>query len=221
MYRLPSGAHSPAARHQVVSSRHRCAERSPRRVLAVAVRWPARRRPLLSFVLAAAASTTAEPTRVACSHDAGTKKTNGTACGCDGDCASGFCADGVCCNTACTETLQGLQHGLGPRDLHLRRGRRPAANAFGVPEDERHHLRAGRNLRRQGGLPGDTSAGTVCQPGTCDGASVGGIRVCDGSGQLHARAGHHLRAVQLRRQDQRLRRRPARRTRTAPPASSA
>ena len=29
----------------------------------------------------------------------------------------------------------------------------PAANDFGLPEDELDHLRAGRNLRRQGGLP--------------------------------------------------------------------
>src|SRR4051794_6989028 len=26
----------------------------------------------------------------------------GAACGCGGECASGFCADGVCCNTACS-----------------------------------------------------------------------------------------------------------------------
>ncbi len=70
-----------------------------------------------------------------CSHDAGTQKTNGTACGCDADCASGFCVDGVCCNSACTDDLQVLQHGLSARDLQLRRRRRPAAHACGLPEE--------------------------------------------------------------------------------------
>ena len=34
--------------------------------------------------------------------DAMTKKANGAACGCPGECSSGFCADGVCCNVPCS-----------------------------------------------------------------------------------------------------------------------
>src|SRR5580704_13621244 len=43
---------------------------------------------------------------VPCSGTNKMSGTNGTACGCDGDCASGFCVDGVCCNSACTETCR-------------------------------------------------------------------------------------------------------------------
>src|SRR5207248_175340 len=37
----------------------------------------------------------------ACQGGGGTKAI-GAACGCDGECGSGFCADGVCCNTRCS-----------------------------------------------------------------------------------------------------------------------
>ena len=48
-------------------------------------------------------------------------------------------------------------------------------------------------------------AGTVCKPGTCDGASVSDIDVCDGAGTLQGRSRDDLRAVQLRSGDQQVR----------------
>ncbi|MES1165260.1 MAG: hypothetical protein ABUR63_05865, partial [Verrucomicrobiota bacterium] len=43
---------------------------------------------------------------VSCSGAVDAQKPNGQACGCAGDCASGFCVDGVCCDTACTESCK-------------------------------------------------------------------------------------------------------------------
>src|SRR5450432_3831979 len=41
-----------------------------------------------------------------CVGDVLTKKSNGQACKCSGDCSSNFCVDGVCCNAACTESCK-------------------------------------------------------------------------------------------------------------------
>jgi hypothetical protein len=38
-------------------------------------------------------------------------KTQGTACGAAGECASGFCKDGVCCNSACTDACNSCSTG--------------------------------------------------------------------------------------------------------------
>src|SRR5450432_4913646 len=54
------------------------------------------------------------PAEVACSGTGGMKKANGQACGCGGDCVSGFCIDGVCCNTPCAETCKACDTAAAP-----------------------------------------------------------------------------------------------------------
>ena len=117
----------------------------------------------------------------ACSHDAGTKKTNGTPCGCDADCGSGFCVDNVCCNSASTETCKSCNTIAAPGTCSFIAAGDPPRTASTCPKSDL------TTCGLDGTCDGNGScrsyvAGTVCQPGTCDGASIGGIRVCDGIG---------------------------------------
>ena len=118
---------------------------------------------------------------VACTHDASTKKTKGTACGCDSDCETGFCVDGVCCNTACKETCKSCNTISAPGTCtFVAAGDPPRAPAI-CPKTDMSSCGLDGTCDGKGGCRSYVS-GTVCQPGTCDGASVGGVRVCDGTG---------------------------------------
>ncbi len=85
--------------------------------------------------------------------DGGARKTNGTACGCDADCTSGFCVDGVCCNSACTETCKSCNTPSAPGVCSFVAERRRAERRQRLPAEPRLVLWARRHLRRQGGLP--------------------------------------------------------------------
>ncbi len=118
---------------------------------------------------------------VACTHDAGTKKTLGTACGCDGDCDSGFCVDNVCCNSACTETCKSCNTRSAPGICSFVAAGDPPRTPSVCPKSDSATCGLDGTCNGNGACRSYVS-GTVCQAGTCDGASVGGIRVCDGSG---------------------------------------
>src|SRR6201995_797508 len=49
-----------------------------------------------------------------CTGTGAMKQANGQACGCGGDCVSGFCVDGVCCNTACADTCKSCNTTAAP-----------------------------------------------------------------------------------------------------------
>jgi len=146
---------------------------------------------LLSLLAAAAVSCHSHTTTTgkhdagvdgaSCSHDGGTQKTNGTPCGCDGDCASGFCVDGVCCNTACTETCKSCHTMSAPGTCsYVAAGDLPRSPAV-CPKSDPTTCGLDGACDGKGGCRSYVT-GTVCQAGTCDGASVGGIQVCDGAG---------------------------------------
>ena len=119
----------------------------------------------------------------ACS-DAG-HRANGAACGCDAECGSGFCVDGVCCESACQETCKSCNTPSAP-------GVCAFVAAGGAP---RTPDVCSASSVSTCGLDGTCDGqggcrsypkGTVCQGGTCDGASVGGRRYCDGAGTCAA-----------------------------------
>jgi hypothetical protein len=117
-----------------------------------------------------------------CSDDGGARKALGQACGCGGDCQSGFCADGVCCNTACADTCKAcnttqapgtcafVANGLPPRAA----GVCPTADVTTCGLD---------GLCNGAGACRKYAPGTVCKAGACAGASVAGVDVCDGGGR--------------------------------------
>ncbi|HVX97140.1 MAG TPA: hypothetical protein VHK47_19645 [Polyangia bacterium] len=121
-----------------------------------------------------------------CGHDALTKKPNGQACTCDGDCASNFCVDGLCCNSACNEscktcsasdsmgTCTFLPSGMPPRTASACQAADKTTCGFDGTCD------GAGGCRRY-------VAGTACAQGTCDGEAVVGSRTCDGLG--HCRSG--------------------------------
>jgi hypothetical protein len=116
-----------------------------------------------------------------CAADGGAGKANGQACGCGGDCQSGFCVDGICCNTACTDTCKTCndQSAPGictfvPSGGQAPPGSCPMADVSTCGQDGTCD---GQGRCRK------YPAGTVCTAGTCDGASVSDVNVCDGEGR--------------------------------------
>ena len=124
---------------------------------------------------------------VACGRDGGSRRANGTACGCAGDCASGFCVDGLCCNSACTETCKSCGTTSAPGTCSFVAAGDPPRSPALCPKS------AASTCGLDGACDGkgDCRAyvkGSVCQAGSCSGASVGGVRVCDGAGSCVAGA---------------------------------
>jgi hypothetical protein len=110
-----------------------------------------------------------------------TKKANGQACTCSGECTSTFCVDGVCCNAACTESCKActatgssgictfISAGTSPRDAKTC----PKADVSTCGWD---------GTCDGAGACRRYSGGTLCGAGTCDGDAVVGARSCNGAG---------------------------------------
>ena len=122
---------------------------------------------------------------VACvGGDAGARRPNGQPCGCGGDCQSGFCVDGLCCNTACTDTCKTCNDQSAPGMCTL------VPN--GAPEPSGAcAMSAVSTCGLDGACDGmghcrKYPAGTICKPGTCEGAAVSDVNVCDGEGRCRS-----------------------------------
>ncbi|HXJ23164.1 MAG TPA: hypothetical protein VMT03_23300 [Polyangia bacterium] len=118
-------------------------------------------------------------------HDAGcgagAKQSNGQPCACPTDCASGFCADGVCCNQACGGSCQTCVATGSEGTCVPRANGEPPRTPTGCAVDPASSC--GTDGMCDGaGKCRDYPLGTVCRAGTCDGASVSGVQVCDGMG---------------------------------------
>ncbi|HVY40843.1 MAG TPA: hypothetical protein VHM31_23050 [Polyangia bacterium] len=124
-------------------------------------------------------------TDVACSGAAGDKKPNGQACGCAGDCASGFCVDGVCCDTACTDTCKSCDIPGAPGVCSFVPAGSPPPSATTCPKSDVATCGLDGTCDGQGSCR-QYPAGVVCKPGTCQGAAVTGGQVCDGAGSCQA-----------------------------------
>jgi len=113
--------------------------------------------------------------------DGGARKPNGQACGCAGDCQSGFCVDGVCCNSACTDTCKTCNDQSAPGICtFVPSGGQAPPGSCAMGDASTCGLDGtcdGKGQCRK------YPAGTVCNPGTCDGASVSDVNVCDGEGR--------------------------------------
>ena len=118
---------------------------------------------------------------VVCSNTNGMRRTNGVACGCNGDCASGFCVDGLCCNTACTETCKSCNTPTSPGLCGFVPAGALPRLASTCPASDMSSCGLDGTCNGNGACR-SYEAGTVCAPGTCDGAAVKNIRVCDGQG---------------------------------------
>ncbi|HVV52127.1 MAG TPA: hypothetical protein VHO06_20835, partial [Polyangia bacterium] len=113
--------------------------------------------------------------------DGGAHKANGAACGCDADCGSGFCVDGVCCNSACTETCKACNTPAAPGVCSfVAAGGTPRTPSV-CPQSPVSTCGFDGTCDGKGGCR-TYPLGTVCQPGSCSGAEVTGIRYCDGAG---------------------------------------
>ncbi len=113
--------------------------------------------------------------------DALSKRANGMACGCAGECASGFCADGVCCSTACGEACKTCAEKTSLGTCTSRLGGDPPRAAGGCTKSD--VTSCGFDGMCDGaGACRRYPAGTTCLPGQCQGAAVIGARACDGQG---------------------------------------
>jgi hypothetical protein len=119
---------------------------------------------------------------LACRGDAGVKKAPGQPCQCAADCASNFCVDGVCCSTACGEACKTCAAPGSP-------GTCTAIVAGGTPRVATACVAAAATTCGFDGTCDGAGgcrryvAGTICQPGKCDGAAVVGALACDGLGR--------------------------------------
>jgi hypothetical protein len=109
----------------------------------------------------------------------------GQACACPADCQSGFCVDGVCCSTACTGTCKAcnVAGSMGTCT------NAPSGDLARTPDmcPKGDVSTCGQDGTCDGhGACRKYPSGTVCRPGTCDGAAVVGVQVCDGQGLCKA-----------------------------------
>ena len=118
---------------------------------------------------------------VACSAAGAPKKADGRACGCGGDCHSGFCVDAVCCDTACTDTCKACNVPGAPGICTFVPAGSPPSSAATCPKSNVATCGLDGTCDGQGSCR-QYPAGTTCKPGTCQGAAVSGPQVCDGMG---------------------------------------
>jgi hypothetical protein len=118
-----------------------------------------------------------------CNADAGAKVVNGEACGCNGDCQSGFCVDGVCCDGACTDTCKAcnVQGNMGTCTF-VPAGLAPRAAPVPICPKSDVGTCGGDGMCDGQGACRKYVRGTVCKGGMCDGAAVTNIQTCDGAG---------------------------------------
>jgi hypothetical protein len=108
------------------------------------------------------------------------KKPNGDLCGDASECNSGRCADGVCCNIDCTGACTACNLNGSPGICTaLPAG---ALDQHSQCTDEGATSCGGSGLCNGMGGCQKYTAGTVCAPVDCSGASYTAARVCDGSG---------------------------------------
>jgi hypothetical protein len=120
------------------------------------------------------------PADASCAGDALTKKPNGQACKCGGDCASNFCVDGICCNAACTESCKTCSETMGTCTF-ISAGKAPRDPTSCPAADP---TTCGWNGLCDGaGACQRYTAGTSCGKGMCDSEAVVGARSCDGMGR--------------------------------------
>jgi hypothetical protein len=117
----------------------------------------------------------------ACSGDGGAHKSNGAACACAADCASGFCVDGLCCNSACGETCKSCNTPAAPGVCSFVPAGGTPSSADSCPQSSVSTCGLDGKCDGKGSCR-SYEAGTVCLTGSCDGAAIGGVRVCDGNG---------------------------------------
>jgi len=118
---------------------------------------------------------------VACSGS-GAHRTNGQACACAADCATGFCVDGVCCNNACTDTCKSCSTTEAPGTCSFVANGLPPRTASVCPKGDVTTCGLDGTCNGAGACR-KYAAGTVCKPGVCDGAAVDSVNVCDGIGR--------------------------------------
>jgi hypothetical protein len=116
-----------------------------------------------------------------CTGTIGTPKTNGDACGCDGDCQSGLCVDGVCCSTACSETCKSCNTKSSPGICAFVAPGDSPGDPGVCPNSDKSTCGLDGTCNGSGGCR-TYVAGTVCKAGTCLGAAVDGAEICDGHG---------------------------------------
>jgi hypothetical protein len=112
-----------------------------------------------------------------CSTTPVDKKSDGVGCACNEECGSGFCVDGVCCNSLCNGTCMACN----------------VASSKGtcspVPDGETPRIPGQCQAEPAAtcGLDGTCNGaggcrkfvdGSICDPGTCQGSSVVGAKVC-------------------------------------------
>jgi hypothetical protein len=119
---------------------------------------------------------------VACSGTGGMKKASGQACGCAGDCVSGFCVDGLCCNTACTDTCKSCDTAAAPGTCAAVPNGSPPRAASVCPKTDVSTCGLD-GMCNGAGACRRYAPGSVCKPGACDGAAIGGAYVCDAGGR--------------------------------------
>jgi hypothetical protein len=117
-----------------------------------------------------------------CAHSDGTRAANGSACGCDADCQTGFCVDGLCCDSACTDTCKSCKVPGSPGVCTFVPAGEPPRSASTCPASEASTCGLDGTCDGSGGCR-KFVLGTICQPGTCSGASVTNANVCDGAGR--------------------------------------
>jgi len=122
---------------------------------------------------------------VACNGANKMNGASGAACGCAGDCASGFCVDGVCCNSACTETCKSCNTAGAPGSCAFVPAGGAPRGAGVCPASEPSTCGLDGTCDGAGACRSFV-LGTICEPGSCNGAAISGGRVCDGHGTCTA-----------------------------------
>jgi hypothetical protein len=117
-----------------------------------------------------------------CVGDVLTKKSNGQACKCPGDCSSNFCVDGVCCNAGCTESCKTCNDSSSMGTCAFIAAGTPPHDPATCVAAEVSTCGWDGTCDGAGGCR-RYRAGLLCSPGMCSGASVVGARSCDGMGR--------------------------------------
>jgi hypothetical protein len=122
---------------------------------------------------------------VTCRQDSLTRSIIGAACACGAECASGFCVDGVCCDSVCGETCKSCKTSSAPGICSFVAAGNSPRSPDVCPQTGVSSCGLDGTCDGKGECRSYVT-GSVCQAGSCVGASVGGVRVCDGAGSCVA-----------------------------------